>query len=225
MSPFAPGGLSPTNAVRSGAPTFGPPAIPLSGPLVEGQCVALGWPEPDEYDRITALRNRPTVRACFLDPRPLEPIANREWIARGMPRPREALISLRIGVARVFCGTIGWTGYDAAAATFEIGRLVVDTDVVRAYRTSLPADYRGVGLDASTALLRFAFETMKLAYVTSVFIAERTLARRINLLAGGRYSGEELRERPDGSRVRVVRMRMTRDDWRASRAELAVRAA
>ena len=32
--------------------------IPLDGPLFDGAQVRVGWPRPDEFDRITDLRNR-----------------------------------------------------------------------------------------------------------------------------------------------------------------------
>ncbi|MBP8297931.1 MAG: GNAT family N-acetyltransferase [Burkholderiales bacterium] len=186
--------------------------------------VSLGWPEPAEFDRITALRNRPAVRACFLDSRPLDPAANREWLARGMRRPHEALLSLRIGEQRMFCGTIGWTAFDARLRTFEIGRLAVDLAAVRPYRARFRDGYPGVAVDASTALLRFAFEKMGLESVTSVFLADRTLARRVNLLAGGCIVGDAERQRPDGSRVRVTCVRLTRLDWLAACAAPAAAA-
>lgn len=191
------------------------PAISLAGPLAEGIFVTLGWPEADEYDRITALRNRPAVRACFFDPRPLDPLANREWIAHRMQRPREGLLSIRIGPHCVFCGTIGWSGYDPDVHTLEIGRLVVDAALVRPFRSGFPDGYPGVALDASNALLEFAFTRMGVERVTSVFLAERALPRRVNILCGGRHAGDSERVRPDGSRVRVSCMALTRAEWSA----------
>jgi len=200
-------------------------ALPLDGPVAAGEMVELGWPEPGEFDLITALRNRPAVRRCFLDPRPLDPVANREWLARGMRRPREGLLSLRLGEKRKFCGTIGWSGYDPDQRTFEIGRLAIDLAAVRPYRAGFRAGYPGVAVDASAALLRFAFERMGLDTVTSVFLADRALARRVNLLAGGRLAGEGERQRSDGSSVRVTCFRLTREQWLAAQAAPMDRAA
>src|SRR2546427_8385413 len=58
-------------------------SMPLHGPLTEGRCVRLGWPEEDELDAITALRNRAAVRKQFLDRRPLDPARNRNWLRSG----------------------------------------------------------------------------------------------------------------------------------------------
>jgi len=191
--------------------------LPLEGTVAVGALVSLAWPEPAEYDLITALRNRPATRACFLDSRPLDRAANRLWLSHGMNRPREGLLSLRFGPQRVFCGTIGWSGYEPCMRTFEIGRLMVDTAVLRPLRTSYPTGYPGVAVDASMALLDFAFETLDIDYVSSVFIAGNALSRRVIVLAGGQYLGDSERERPDGSRVRVTCMRLTRQDWLAKR--------
>jgi len=134
-----------------------------------------------------------------------------------MNRPREGLLSLRFGPQRVFCGTIGWSGHEPCMRTFEIGRLMVDTAVLRPLRTNYPTGYPGVAVDASMALLDFAFETLDIDYVSSVFIAGNALSRRVIVLAGGQYLGDSERERPDGSRVRVTCMRLTRQDWLARR--------
>ncbi len=193
----------------------------LDGPVTTGDRISLGWPEPTEYDTITALRNRPSVRRCFLDSRPLDPAANRIWLERGMQRPQEGLLSIRLGTRRTLCGTIGWSGYDPALGTFEIGRLMVDATVVRSHRALLPAGYPGVAVDASRALLRYAFEHMRLAFVTSVLISGLALPRRVNLLAGGVIAGESERVRADGSRVRVTTFVLERERWQALQTQYA----
>ena len=194
--------------------------FPLDGPVVGGECITLGWPEPVEYDQITVLRNRPAVRGCFLDPRPLDIERNREWLARGMRRPTEGLLSIRIGGENAFCGTIGWSGYDPERRTFEIGRLIVDARAVVRHRSTFPPGYPGVALDASTALLRFAFETLALENVTSRFLSDLTLPRRVNVLAGGVKVGEAEQLRPDGSRVKVSCILLTRERWRALQSQV-----
>lgn len=198
--------------------TAGVDRLPTEGTVATGRLVSLAWPDPAEYDLITELRNRPATRACFLDSRPLDLMANRQWLSRGMDRPREGLLSLRFGPHRVFCGTIGWSGYEPRMRTFEIGRLMVDAAVLRPLRTNFPAGYPGAAVDAGITLLDFAFQTLDLDYVSSVFIAGNALARRINVLAGCRFVGDVERERPDGSRIWVTCMRLTRQDWLARRA-------
>ena len=198
--------------------------IPLDGSVTVGQCIALGWPEPAEYDRITALRNRPQVRGCFLDPRPLDVARNREWLARGMRRPQEGLLAIRIGGDdAALCGTIGWSGLDPVLRTMEAGRLIVDARALVPYRSMFPPGYRGVALDAVAALLRFAFATLEFESVTSRFISSLPLplTRRANLLSGGVSVGESEHVRADGSRVRITHVLLTRERWLEQQREAA----
>jgi hypothetical protein len=69
--------------------------IPTEGVVAKGSGVVLGWPQPGEYDLITELRNRSSIRRYFLDARPLDLEANREWLASGMRRNVEGLLSIR----------------------------------------------------------------------------------------------------------------------------------
>ena len=192
--------------------------IPLAGPLFPGRAVDLGWPEPHEYDRITALRNRPAVRERFLDPRPLDLERNREWLARGMRRPFEAVLSIRLRAGGGFAGAIGWSGYDRSAGTFEMGRVMVDTAAVLPYRDRLPPGYEGVAADAGVAVRDYAFGRMGVVRMTSTVIGDNALSRRATLLGGARMAGVSRAVRTDGTEVDLVHFEMTRDEWLAIRA-------
>jgi hypothetical protein len=71
--------------------------------------------------------------------------------------------------------------------------------------------------------LRFAFEN-------GPRVGDQCLSCRshacppVNLLAGGRIIGDAERQRPDGSRVRVTCVRLTRLDWLAACAAPAAAA-
>jgi RimJ/RimL family protein N-acetyltransferase len=206
--------------------------IPLSGPLFEGRCVGVGWPEPEEIDALTALRNRPSIRDKFLDPRPLDPQRNREWIRHGMRRPFEALLSIRLKPSRVLVGAIGWSHGDPDEGSLEIGRVMIDAAVVHRHRHALPADYVGVAADAGTALRDFAFRELGLTIIRSVFIDDNRLSRRAVLLGGGRIVGTSRARRADGTEVDLVRLELRRAEWQtlatsdadsSRRAERAVR--
>ncbi|CAG0969042.1 hypothetical protein BURK1_01123 [Burkholderiales bacterium] len=189
--------------------------IPLSGPLFAGRCVAVGWPEAHEYDRITALRNRDGVRNRFLDPRPLDLARNREWLAHGMPRPREAVLAIRLSASGTFVGAIGWSGYDPARAELELGRVMVDARALHSHRQAFPAGYPGVAADAGMALRDFAFGRMGVRRMTSVVIGDNALSRRAVLLGGARPVDSVTVTRADGTEVALLRLEMTRDEWRA----------
>lgn len=187
--------------------------IPLSGPLCEGRCVIVGWPEDDEIDLLTALRNHRQVRNKFLDPRPLHPARNREWIRSGMCRPFEALLAIRLKPSGVFVGAIGWSRGDPDEGSFELGRVMVDAAVVRRHRNALPADYPGIAADAGMAVRDFGFRELGLSVIRSVLIADNRLSRRAALLGGARIIGTSSARRADGTEVSLVRMELLRAEW------------
>jgi RimJ/RimL family protein N-acetyltransferase len=189
--------------------------IPLSGPLFEGRCVSVGWPESHEIDALTALRNRPQIRNKFLDPRPLDPERNREWIRHGMQRPFEALLSIRLKPSGVLAGAIGWSRGDPDEGSFELGRVMVDAAVVQRNRDALPAGYVGVAADAGTALRDFGFRDLGLSVIRCVFIDDNRLSRRAVLLGGGRIIGTSRARRADGTEVAVVSLELRRTEWEA----------
>lgn len=203
----------PVTIAADGAGTVA--GIPLEGPLIEGIAVRLGWPEPGEFDRITLLRNRDGVRSWFLDPRPLDLAANREWLARGMRRPAEAVLSIRLADGDDWVGAIGWSGYDPARGTMEFGRMMVDAGSALQHRATLPARYPGIAADASSALRDFVFSRMGVKRLTFSILAGNHLSRRTALLGGARPVGERTVDRADGSRVALLDMEMTRDHWLA----------
>jgi RimJ/RimL family protein N-acetyltransferase len=194
--------------------------IPLSGPLFEGRCVSVGWPESHEIDALTALRNRPQIRNKFLDPRPLDPERNREWIRHGMQRPFEALLSIRLKPSDVLAGAIGWSRGDPDEGSFELGRVMVDAAVVQQNRATLPAGYVGVAADAGTGLRDFGFRDLGLSVIRCVFIADNRLSRRAVLLGGGRIVGTSRARRADGTEVTVVSFELRRTEWEAIVAQL-----
>ncbi len=193
-------------------------SIPLAGMLCRGERVELAWPEEHEFDAITALRNRPRVRERFLDPRPLDPAANRGWLRSGMKRPEEGLLAIRLIEDATLCGTIGWSHWDPQARSVELGRLVVDPSLgrrrVRAHR-----GYPGIGADASTALRDWAFAAMDLALMRSVYIGDNVHSARVHRLAGGRIVSTGEVTRRDGSVVALTRVELRRDEWLALKRE------
>ena len=187
--------------------------IPLHGLLVEGRCVRIGWPEETEFDAITALRNRDDMRRQFLDPRPLDPARNREWLRSGMRRPYEAVLSIRIKDDDVFVGAIGWNHGDPVEGSFELGRVMVDAPALVPYRSRLPADYPGVAVDAGMAIRDFAFEKLGLSVIRMVVIEANRLSLHAALSGGGHVTGEHSERRSDGSELRLIDLECRREDW------------
>ena len=188
-------------------------SIPLQGPLTEGTCVRIGWPEDAELDAITALRNRSDVRRQFLDQRVLDVDGNRDWLRHGMNRPYEAVLSIRMKLDGAFIGAIGWSKGDPVERSFELGRVMVDAPMMVRYRDVFPPDYPGVAVDAGTALRDFAFTTMELAVLRMVVIEANRLSQRAAVAGGARVVGTRAERRSDGSEVRLIDLECSREDW------------
>jgi len=194
-----------------------PPAprwtIPLHGLLTEGACVQIGWPEESEFDAITMLRNRPNMRRQFLDPRPLDPVRNREWLRSGMKRPYEAMLAIRLKADGVFVGAIGWSRGDAVEGSFELGRVMVDAQALLPYRARLPSDYPGVAVDAGMAIRDFAFARLALTVIRMAVIEANRLSLHAALSGGGHVTGSHTERRSNGSELRLIDLECRRDDW------------
>ena len=188
-------------------------SIPLQGPLTEGKCVRIGWPEDAELDAITALRNRPDVRRQFLDQRVLDLDRNREWLRHGMNRPYEAVLSIRMKVDGAFIGAIGWSKGNPAERSFELGRVMVDAHTLVRYRDFFPAHYPGVAVDAGTAIRDFAFTRLGLQVQRMVVIEANRLSQRAAVAGGGRVVGTRTERRSDGNEIRLIDLECARADW------------
>ncbi|MGH8799811.1 MAG: GNAT family N-acetyltransferase [Casimicrobiaceae bacterium] len=182
------------------------------GVLCEGQCIRVGWPEGDEFDAITALRNRPEVCRQFLDARPLDPVRNRRWLQHEINRPYEAVLAIRMKIDDAFVGSIGWSKGDATAGTLELGRVMVDAARAIAYRRRLPPDYAGIALDAGVALRDFLFAALPLRTIRMTVIVANRLSLRAATAGGGRIVASGVERRADGAMVDVAYLECTRDD-------------
>jgi RimJ/RimL family protein N-acetyltransferase len=179
---------------------------------MEGRCVRLGWPEDDELDAITALRNRPDVRSQFLDRRPLDALRNREWIRSGMKRPFEAMLAIRLKHHDTFVGAIGWSHGDPVTGSLELGRVMIDTQALRARRLRFPEGYPGVAVDAGVAVRDYTFTTFGLRLIRMEVIETNRLSLRAAMAGGGRIVGAREHTLDDGSTVRLITLECDRAD-------------
>jgi RimJ/RimL family protein N-acetyltransferase len=191
-------------------------SIPLHGPLMEGEYVRIGWPEEPELDAITALRNRADVRRQFLDPRVLDVERNRDWLRSGMNRPYEAVLSIRMKHDGAFIGAIGWSKGDPVERSLELGRIMVDTQVLLRYSDVFPADYPGIAVDAGTTVRDFAFGTLGIRILRMVVIESNRLSRRAAVVGGARVVGTRTEPRGDGREIHLIDLECNRDDWLAA---------
>jgi RimJ/RimL family protein N-acetyltransferase len=206
----------PATAAHAAPATSGSPSaadIPIDGVLCRGMAVEIGWPREDEFDRLTALRNRPHVRSQFFDSCILDVAANREWMRNGMRRPYEALLAIRTRDAGELCGMIGWTGWCERTRSLELGRIVVDGERARAFRTLRRTSSRGIGLDAGIALRDYLFATIGVHTLRTRYYSDNRLAARVNRLGGGRVVRRSTVLGADGRHADVVELELTRADW------------
>lgn len=187
--------------------------INTKGTLCNGTMVTIGWPEENEYDLITELRNKDSVKEWFLDSRPLDILKNRNWIESGMLRPKEALLSIRFKTNNIFLGTIGWTDWDLKSATACFGRLTVDLQVVSKIKDKFPKNYIGVAVDAGTAIRDFAMINMKLNTIETFLFTANLKAKMVNEAIGLKKVGKSFRTKSDGTTVETYEMRLTRNEW------------
>lgn len=193
-------------------------AVPITGVLCGHGALVLGWPLETEFDAITAVRNSTAARQWFLDDQPLDVAANRLWLAEGIQRPAEALLSIRRSGDGLFLGTIGWSQWFPERATADFGRLALDRGALALSISSATQRLKSIALDATTALRDFAFEVMQLEYVTTSYITGNVLAARLNARVGMVVDRCITVRRPDGRKVEMVELSLNRRRWLALRS-------
>lgn len=187
--------------------------IETTGVLCEGQLITIGWAEEHEYDLITNLRNKSSVREWFLDSRFLDITQNRTWLEKGMQRPKESLLTIRFKNDNSFLGTIGWTDWNLITATACFGRLTVDTQKMKQLKNSFPNNYIGVGVDASMTIRDFAFSKMQIEIGETYLLADNLMAKKVNESIGLKEVSRGVRLKPDGIKVETIEMRITKNEW------------
>lgn len=200
-----------------------PYPVKTSGTLCESDLLSLGWPEEHEFDLITTLRNRSYARKWFLNDRVIDLEANRRWLAHGMNRPKEALLSVRLKRGGSFLGTVGWSDWDLERAEASFGRIAVDPRRLKEVASHFPRHYGGVALDASVTIVDFAFARMGLKHIFTYFIAGNLFAERLHRRLGMQEVRRATRTRGDGTAVETVELLMTRERWESLRAERQTR--
>jgi len=173
--------------------------------------VTLNWPTKNDYDALTALRNRPGTRKWFLDDREVSVEESRRWL-RDMPRPRDALLVIRESSSETFLGSIGWTNWDTSAGTATFGRLAIERSGLRRLAAKLGAPV-SIAVDAATALRDFAFCEMGLVALDTWYAADNTLAAKVNASVGMVVTGPDSLVRPGGQLLPITRATLTRARW------------
>lgn len=189
------------------------PHFATSGEVASGLGLILGWPEAEEFDRITELRNHASVAKWFLDSRQLDRDTNRNWLRWGMRRGEEGLLSIRWSDNGEFLGTIGWSGWNRERRAACFGRLMLDRRVLAQVGNRVPLGHPGIAVAAATLLRDYAFETMGLYDLTTWHFEENKLAAKVNTAIGMKFERKGVRLRPDGQCVGTIELRLIRQCW------------
>lgn len=107
----------------------------------------------DDFDWMTSLRNKDSVRKWFLDSRKIEPSAGRSWLAARASRDDDTLLIIAHAVTGCRVGTLGWICPDGEVGAFETGRLAIDAAAIRTLRKAgVTRDALGrIALDAHSS--------------------------------------------------------------------------
>lgn len=186
--------------------------FPFQGTLCGRGAIALAWPEPDEFDAITELRNQDAVRRWFIDDRRLDPETNRKWL-ENIERPKDALLTVRLATNQRFLGMIGWSNWDRDNASICIGRLALDSKALKDLLRTANVK-QSFALDAAKAVRDFVFRELEVNVITTWYIAGNELAARINSGIGMVETGRRTRKRPCGDELQTVELSLDREHWR-----------
>lgn len=187
--------------------------INTEGLLSSGKNVSLHWVEQHEYDQVTNLRNNHMVRKWFVDDLPFEIEKNRIWLSEKIDKPKDSLLSIRFKSDGLFLGTIGWTDWDLNEKTAIFGRLTLDTRKMRRLVKYVSLYYSGFAFDAGATLRDFAFTKMNLTKIQTFYIADNSIAKRLNLKLGQLHVGQKQIIKPNGTKLKIVLMEMDRNRW------------
>jgi RimJ/RimL family protein N-acetyltransferase len=187
--------------------------IKIGGTLCEGQMLSIGWPNSTEFDKITNLRNKASVRKYFLDNRVLDTLQNRKWLESGMKRPKEALLSIRFKVNNCFLGTVGWSDWDVEMKTACFGRLMIDHAKVKEVKHLLPKTYKGIAIDACMTLRDFAMTKMEIEFLRTYLFVNNTRAKKVNTIIGLEEIKRSTRQQTDGTNIDTIEMLLTKAIW------------
>jgi RimJ/RimL family protein N-acetyltransferase len=188
--------------------------IGITGVVCVGKQVIIGWPEPHEYNLITNLRNKDSVREWFFDDRLLDVEENKIWLANIIRRPKDALLSIRFKKDDSFLGTIGWSDWNLRSHTAFFGRLSVDKSALKKIWAALPQDYCGVAIDSGIAIRDFAMENMGINTIKTYVFSNNTIALNVNQALGLVEVNRILKTKINGDNVEIIEMQLDKKKWK-----------
>jgi len=161
----------------------------------------------DDFDWMIALRNQTSVRQWFFDPRIIDSVAGRSWLAARATSNDDTVLIICHKVTRCRVGTLGWTCANPDEGVYEAGRLALDLAALRTLRkTGVPREILNhIAIDACHTLCDYIFGNLKASVIRTEYMAGNVLAAKINAAVG-------LLQVDVGSDGRIV-CQLTRNRW------------
>lgn len=185
---------------------------PFETPPLRGRLIQLTSPTPDDFGRLTELRNRDSIRRWFFDDRPLDPENNRKWLEANARRKDAKLLVIRSCIDNRFLGSAGWLHYDDSEGTIEFGRVAVDRAGYLALARSLGYAPR-ITDEAAFLLIGFAFRELGVLRIRTEVICGNHSSSALCLRAGFTLIGQSMGFRPNGQSLPVEIFELKRDEW------------
>ena len=191
-----------------------PSDFPWSEFPLTGTLVSLARPFPPEYDAITELRNRESIRRWFFDSRELDVERNRVWLAEKQSRCDSQVLVIRFNDGS-FLGFIGWSHFDGVGGSIQLGGVALQPDRYRAIARRLGYVPR-IADQAGQLLIDFAFRTLRVSRVTAEVMRTNRRSAALCDRAGLSVVGTVEHCDEAGRAIEATIFRLTRDEWLAS---------
>lgn len=132
-----------------------------------------------DLENLRILRN--TYREFFLSSSEISKEQQLQWFQRYLSKESDIMFSIERKGQNGFIGAIAIYDIDQRAKTAEIGRIMIDKNIV---------PQKGYGTLAVKAIVHFAFEQLRLVKLTSVILKENLASIRVHEKAGFSLSFE-----------------------------------
>lgn len=126
----------------------------------------------EEYRK---LRNREDNRKFFFNSSVIKKEQQEIWFHRYLSNEREYMFSIILLNSKIHIGAIGIYNIDNSFKTGEIGRIVIDRDLVAG---------RGYGVESITAISQIAANELKLEKVYAYIYSNNSASRKSFIKAG-----------------------------------------
>jgi hypothetical protein len=140
----------------------------------------------NDFDWMIALRNQPSVRQWFFDPRIIDPATGRTWLTARANSNDDTVLVIWHKATACRVGTLGWICANPDEGIYETGRLALDSAAIRTLRKAgVPREVLDrMAINACFTLRDYLFGSMKASVIRTEYKAGNVLAAKINVEVG-----------------------------------------